>query len=162
MPPSNRRPRVTRAPRPTARSTQASCAGEGDARSAASISITLGVYCRRRRKALIFGSPVQGKCGVASRQVSTTASGAAMEFQLVEKLRDNIPVLEVAGDVDVHTAPQLRDRLNKLIDETDGDIVVDLTGTGFIDSTGLGVLVGARKRLAGRDDTRVIRLLSTQ
>src|SRR5262245_44082883 len=50
-------------------------------------------------------------------------------------------VVTVAGELDVATSPQLRDCLAA----TEGDVVVDLAGVTFIDSTALGVLVGAQK-----------------
>jgi anti-sigma B factor antagonist len=52
----------------------------------------------------------------------------------------------VAGEIDVLTAPRLREQLVSLVDEGHRRIVVDLDGVEFIDSTGLGVLVGALKR----------------
>jgi anti-sigma B factor antagonist len=52
-------------------------------------------------------------------------------------------VLEVAGEVDVYTGPTLRDRMSDLLDSGANNLVVDLTKVDFIDSTGLGVLVGA-------------------
>jgi anti-sigma B factor antagonist len=55
-------------------------------------------------------------------------------------------VLEVAGEVDVYTAPTLRDRITDLLDAGQRRLVVDLTNVEFIDSTGLGVLVGALNR----------------
>ena len=53
-------------------------------------------------------------------------------------------VLEVRGEVDLHSAAQLRDRLLKVIAAGRQLVVVDLTGLSFLDSTGLGVLVAAR------------------
>jgi anti-sigma B factor antagonist len=55
-------------------------------------------------------------------------------------------VLEVAGEVDVYTGPTLRDRISDLLDSGAHDLVVDLGKVDFIDSTGLGVLVGALNR----------------
>jgi anti-sigma B factor antagonist len=55
-------------------------------------------------------------------------------------------VLEVAGEVDVYTGPTLRDRISDLLDGGANDLVVDLGKVDFIDSTGLGVLVGALNR----------------
>jgi anti-sigma B factor antagonist len=52
----------------------------------------------------------------------------------------------VEGEVDVATAPALRDELYRLIERGSSTIVVDLAGMDFIDSTGLGVFVGALKR----------------
>jgi anti-sigma B factor antagonist len=53
-------------------------------------------------------------------------------------------VLRISGEVDISTAPQLRERLQQLDSRR---VVVDLSAMTFIDSTGLGVLVGAFKRL---------------
>jgi anti-sigma B factor antagonist len=43
-------------------------------------------------------------------------------------------VLEVHGDLDLATAPQLRDGLHRLVDAGDLQVVVDLAGVGFMDS----------------------------
>ncbi|MEZ5178146.1 MAG: STAS domain-containing protein [Acidimicrobiales bacterium] len=56
-------------------------------------------------------------------------------------------VLLVGGEVDVATAPRLREQLIKLVNDQRFQIVVDLGGVDFIDSTGLGVLIGALKRV---------------
>lgn len=54
-------------------------------------------------------------------------------------------VVEVRGEVELHSAPQLREELHRVC--TGGAcVVVDLTGVSFIDSTGLGVLIGGLKR----------------
>jgi anti-sigma B factor antagonist len=53
-------------------------------------------------------------------------------------------VLDVRGEVDLHSASQLQDRLLQLIATGRRSVVVDLTGLSFLDSTGLGVLVAAR------------------
>ena len=57
-------------------------------------------------------------------------------------------IVTVAGDVDLHTAPELRDRLASLGDTGADHVVVDLSDCAFLDSMGLGVLLGAKKRMA--------------
>ncbi|WP_146900573.1 STAS domain-containing protein [Cellulomonas aerilata] len=54
-------------------------------------------------------------------------------------------VVHVAGDIDVHTVGLLRDHLGPPV-EAGRDLVVDLSRVTFLDSTGLGVLVTARKK----------------
>jgi anti-sigma B factor antagonist len=59
-------------------------------------------------------------------------------------------VLRIEGDIDAYAAPQLLDRV---IDMAAGGIIhiiADLRGTVFLDSAGLGALVGSRKELRGR------------
>lgn len=58
-------------------------------------------------------------------------------------------VVQVAGEIDVYTAASLREKLADLIDADHTDVIVDLTGVTFMDSTGLGVLVGALKKVRG-------------
>ena len=67
--------------------------------------------------------------------------------------RGGSTVVAARGEVDVATAPALRDGIDKAVDDGGGAVVVDLTGVTFIDSTGLGVLIGGRKRCidAGRE-----------
>jgi anti-sigma B factor antagonist len=69
-------------------------------------------------------------------------------------------VLEVAGEIDVYTAPKLREKLIELVSEGSYDIVVDLEKVDFLDSTGLGVLVGGLKRVRNHDGS--LQLVCTQ
>ncbi len=64
---------------------------------------------------------------------------------------DGITVLAVRGEVDVYTAPRLREKLVELVSQGKYRIVVDLENVEFLDSTGLGVLVGGLKRLRSHD-----------
>ncbi|WP_456820273.1 STAS domain-containing protein [Cellulomonas sp. URHB0016] len=62
-------------------------------------------------------------------------------------------VVDVVGEIDVSTADVLRERLLDLLDQDRTDLVIDLRGVRFMDSTGLGVLVGTLKKarlLGGR------------
>ncbi|WP_433652955.1 STAS domain-containing protein [Micromonospora zamorensis] len=73
-----------------------------------------------------------------------------MDFTLSTRQGRIGTVVEVAGDVDMSTAPELRDRLSQAV-EDDARVVVDLTDVGFMDSSGLGVLVVAHKDLRARN-----------
>ena len=67
-------------------------------------------------------------------------------------------VLRVTGEVDTYTAPMLRDRIRELADKDAVHLIADLSQVDFLDSTGLGALVGGLKRLreAGGSLTLVI------
>ena len=74
-----------------------------------------------------------------------------MDLQVETSERDGWSVLEVGGEVDVATAPRLREQLITLVNDERFRIVVDLEHVDFIDSTGLGVLIGALKRVRSHD-----------
>jgi anti-sigma B factor antagonist len=59
-----------------------------------------------------------------------------------------LAAVAVRGELDIRSAPDLRAWLTKVLDEGAHQLVVDLSGVEFMDSSGLGVLVGAHKRLA--------------
>ena len=79
-----------------------------------------------------------------------------MPLDLEVTERDGRTVVTVHGEVDLATSPQLRDCLAGIVDEGPS-IVIDLDDVGFIDSTGIGVLVGGVKRVrsSGGDLTLV-------
>lgn len=60
-------------------------------------------------------------------------------------------MLDIVGEVDLYTAPALRDRIASLIDGGVRRLVVNLEEVGFLDSSGLGVLIGALRRLKEHD-----------
>ncbi|MEV4763981.1 STAS domain-containing protein [Micromonospora chokoriensis] len=60
-------------------------------------------------------------------------------------------VVEARGELDMATAPQLRDNLQQLIDSGDRQVVVDMAGVRFIDSSALGTLVVMFKSLGDVD-----------
>jgi anti-sigma B factor antagonist len=60
-------------------------------------------------------------------------------------------VLRVAGEVDVYTAPVLRERILDLAAKGAVHVIADMSRVDFLDSTGLGVLVGGLKRLREHD-----------
>jgi anti-sigma B factor antagonist len=79
------------------------------------------------------------------------------EFALTEDALDaDRHVVAVRGEIDLFTAPELKQKLTDAIEGGKTRIVVDLSDTSFLDSTALGVLIGAVKRLRSREGALVI------
>lgn len=70
-----------------------------------------------------------------------------MELSLQTRTVADQTVLEVGGEIDVYTAPRLKERLLELVADGTRQILVDLEAVEFLDSTGLGVLVGGLRRV---------------
>jgi anti-sigma B factor antagonist len=72
----------------------------------------------------------------------------AVEFAIEDRRLDGgIHLIVVAGEIDLFTAPEFKQALSVPIDDGVGRVIVDLSATTFIDSSSLGVLIGAQRRL---------------
>jgi len=69
-------------------------------------------------------------------------------------------VVSVSGEIDVYTAPKLREQIVQLVEDGRYHLVVDMEQVEFLDSTGLGVLVGGLKRVRAHDGS--LHLVCTQ
>lgn len=67
-----------------------------------------------------------------------------MELSVSRQSVGGVPVVAVSGEVDVYSAPALKESLTELLQSGVNTVVVDLTAVAFLDSTGLGALVEAR------------------
>ena len=80
-----------------------------------------------------------------------------LNFEVSELESNGTPVLAVRGEIDVATAPQLRERLLSRADHDHVIVIVDMTDVSFVDSTALGVIVSGAKRLrSGGGDLRLV------
>ncbi len=68
-----------------------------------------------------------------------------MDLGITTRQSGSTTVVSVTGELDVHTATELELALREMISNGQHDVVVDLRGLGFLDSTGLSVLVKALK-----------------
>jgi anti-sigma B factor antagonist len=73
---------------------------------------------------------------------------------------DGLTVISVEGEIDVYTAPKLREKLIDLVNKGKFHLLVDMEKVEFLDSTGLGVLVGGLKRVRAHDGS--LELVCTQ
>ena len=69
-----------------------------------------------------------------------------MDLRLRTRQAGRATIVEVGGEVELHSAPQLREEIHRVCGVDNPCVIVDLSGVSFIDSTGLGVLIGGLKR----------------
>lgn len=80
-----------------------------------------------------------------------------MQFEVNVAAVGEWSVVAVAGEVDVATAPKLREQTIALVAQGHHRMVIDLEAVDFLDSTGLGVLVGVQRRVrAAGGELRVV------
>ena len=81
----------------------------------------------------------------------------AIEFSIEDRRIDGkAHVVAVSGEVDLFTAPEFKQRVMAPIAAGIEHVIVDLTGTVFIDSSSLGALIGAHRRLKSRGGQLVV------
>jgi anti-sigma B factor antagonist len=100
-----------------------------------------------------------GRLVIAGSLVGRTG-GIFVELSLSTRAEGDRTIVEVGGEIDVYTAPTLREQLIDLVSQGHQHIVVDMERVEFLDSTGLGVLVGGLKRVRAQDGS--LRLVCTQ
>ena len=83
-----------------------------------------------------------------------------MDLSLDTRSEGEWTVVSVGGEIDVYTAPKLREALLELVNAGRYQLIVDVEAVDFLDSTGLGVLVGGLKRVRANDGN--LRVVCTQ
>ena len=83
-----------------------------------------------------------------------------MDLRVQEEEREGWAVIRASGDLDLTTAPRLREHVVKAVTDGRPRVVLDLQEVDFVDSTGLGVIVGLLKRT--RSQGGDLRLVSTR
>jgi anti-sigma B factor antagonist len=78
-----------------------------------------------------------------------------MSSELVIKVEktENGPLVHISGEIDIYTAQEFKERLYQIVDDSQNDVAIDCSSLNYIDSTGLGIFVGALKKskLNGRN-----------
>ena len=74
-----------------------------------------------------------------------------MDLTITTREAEGRTVVSVAGEIDVYTAPRLREEITELVAAGTYDLVIDMSEVEFLDSTGLGVLVGGLKKVRAHD-----------
>lgn len=55
--------------------------------------------------------------------------------------------IQLVGDVDIQSSNHLKEEINGMLNEVETDLLIDCASLSYIDSTGLGVLIGVLKRV---------------
>ncbi len=87
----------------------------------------------------------------AGPEADPFAGGEHVDLTLETRDVEGRTIVSVGGEIDVYTAPKLRDKITELVAAGTFDIVIDMEAVEFLDSTGLGVLVGGLKKVRAHD-----------
>jgi anti-sigma B factor antagonist len=83
-----------------------------------------------------------------------------VDLTLSTRAEGDRTVVAVGGEIDVYTAPKLREHLIDLVSAGSYHLIIDMESVDFLDSTGLGVLVGGLKRVRSHEGS--LHLVCTQ
>jgi anti-sigma B factor antagonist len=83
-----------------------------------------------------------------------------VDLTLATEEVEGATIIAVGGEIDVYTAPRLRDKITELVADGVYSLIIDMEGVEFLDSTGLGVLVGGLKKVRAHDGS--LQLICTQ
>jgi anti-sigma B factor antagonist len=80
-----------------------------------------------------------------------------LDFKINRRvLNDTTNILEIEGEIDVYTSPQLKQDIVQLAERGMKHLIIDLSKVDYLDSTGLGVLIGGLKRLREAEGNLVL------
>ena len=68
-------------------------------------------------------------------------------MKINEKRQDGVWIVEVSGEVDFHSSPDLREKLGKVADSQAEKVVINLKNVSYIDSSGLATFVEALQKI---------------
>lgn len=65
----------------------------------------------------------------------------------IRSLNDNVRVIVLAGEIDLYSAPKLKQEMAMLLESGIRQVIIDLSSVEYLDSTGLGVIIGGLRRI---------------
>lgn len=77
--------------------------------------------------------------------------GFRLNLKIVKIESKEVSILQLIGEVDVYTAPKLKEELLPMVEKTNQKVEIDLSQVDYMDSTGLGVIIGALKLSKSKD-----------
>lgn len=79
-----------------------------------------------------------------------------MDLQIVVRSDRKVPIIDLAGEVDAYTSARFREAMLELIEDGAANLIISMEKVEYIDSSGLGALVGGLKRVSEREGRIVI------
>ena len=64
-----------------------------------------------------------------------------------KRTKDDIVILDITGEIDLYNAPEIKDIINKLIEEQKYNVLINLEKVSYIDSSGIGALISSLSNL---------------
>ena len=77
-----------------------------------------------------------------------------------ENTTKTVPIVHLGGEIDLHTCPELRTALQKIVETGQSHIILDMAEVPYVDSAALGVLVDTQRRLKEKSGTLHLAALS--
>lgn len=74
-----------------------------------------------------------------------------MALQILKEENNDEIIIKPVGEVDIYTSPDLKETLTEIINQSNVNMVIDGEKLEYIDSTGLGVLIGALKKIKEKE-----------
>ena len=68
-------------------------------------------------------------------------------MEITQKRKGDIVVIAITGEIDLYNAPEIKDIINKLVEERIYNVIIDLEGVSYIDSSGIGALISSLSNL---------------
>jgi anti-sigma B factor antagonist len=112
--------------------------------------LTMYEYEQQAPDRRCHAAPVRSHVALAAEQSNVhpwTADAVSVDLLAAHEHDQDVAVLSVHGEVDIETAPALREALLPVLEHQSGPVVVDLSEVSFMDSTGVHVLVDTSRRL---------------
>jgi len=68
-------------------------------------------------------------------------------MDITQRKKDDIVILSIVGEIDLYNAPEIKDIINKLIEDRNYNVIIDLEQVSYIDSSGIGALISSLSNL---------------
>lgn len=68
-------------------------------------------------------------------------------MDISSRVRGDVVVLDISGEIDLYNAPEIKDIVNKLIEQKKYNVVINLKDVTYIDSSGIGALISSLSNL---------------